>query len=154
VLRLLADIPTRPSVWEASGKALQSSWHGLLTPRVVRIATYLTILLPVLTLIGAATELFVDGLADSLEFGATTAVLATAAVVCAVLAARAAILLRRRARVASGIAFDRSVCGSGLRIHRESVRCRGRSRPRRVPPAGLDPSRHDRDFPGGSGRRW
>jgi hypothetical protein len=95
VRNLLAEVPPRPSPWEDRRQAVVARCRALLTPRVVKIAVGLTVLLPLFTLTGATAELLTGDLTDVPELGATVAVLATT-LVCAVLAVRAATLLRSR----------------------------------------------------------
>jgi hypothetical protein len=94
IAALIATLPQRPDRWHPHRRRLADRARSLVTRPVVVIAVVMVYLLPVPPIVGAIAEWITGGLDGQREIGASLAMVATA-LVAAVLAARAAPLLRR-----------------------------------------------------------
>jgi hypothetical protein len=94
IATLIATLPERPDPWHPHHRRLARRARSLVTRPVVLIAVVIVYLLPVPPIAGAVAEWVTGGLDGDREIGASLAMVA-AAIVAAVLAARAAPLLRR-----------------------------------------------------------
>jgi hypothetical protein len=94
IAALIATLPDRDDPWLPRRRWVLARARALVTRRVVALAVVVVYLLPVPPLVGAVAEWVTGGLDGDREIGASLAMVA-AALVAAVLAVRAAPLLRR-----------------------------------------------------------